>query len=332
MRLDPKQVKNILLVRNDRFGEFLLNIPAFRALKETFPHSTITAVIDPYVKELARGIEYIDAVIEWKKQKHAFMHKIKLIRLLRKKKIEIAVMLNPSKEFNLIAFLAGIRIRVGYDRKWSFLLTHKIKDEKYLAQKHEVEYNLDLVRLVGAETRNRALTLMTNEDLTRKLFKGSDLRDKETLVALHPFTSDPFKQWPYERFRALAIRIAQQCKVKVVIVGGIEHFQYSLELFRDAPEEVINLTGRTTLEQLSVLLTKCLVLITGDSGPMHLACAVNTPVIALFRNDVVAKSPSRWGPWGGGNAVIQKSLLSDISVEEVFVAAEKLINEKRTVH
>ncbi|RJO64040.1 MAG: glycosyltransferase family 9 protein [Candidatus Omnitrophota bacterium] len=332
MRFDPKQVKNILVVRNDRFGEFLLNIPALRALKETFPRAAITVVIDPYVKELARGIEYIDAVIEWKKQKHAFMHKLKLIRLLRKKKIEIAVILNPSKEFNLIAFLAGIRIRIGYDRKWAFLLTHKMKDEKYLGQKHEVEYNLDLVKPIGAETRDRSLSLMTNEDLACKLFKGSDLSDKEMLVALHPFTSDPFKQWPYERFRALAVRIAQQCKVKVVVVGGIEHFQYSLELFRDVPEGIINLTGRTTLEQLSVLLTKCLVLITGDSGPMHLACAVNAPVIAIFRNDVVAKSPIRWGPWGEGNTVIQKSLLADISVEEVFAAAEALINEKRPLH
>lgn len=326
--LKHHKVKNILAIRNDRFGEFLLNVPVFRALKETFPDASLTVVIDPYLRELARGIEFIDAVIEWKKKKHSLLQQLRLAGLLRKKKFDIAIILNPSKEFNLIVFLAGIPIRAGYDRKRAFLLTHKMKDRKYLGLKHEVEYNLELAGMVGAKTKDTSLTLMVDEDLMRRLFKGGDLCEGDAFIVLHPFTSDSIKQWPYERFQALAAQIVEKFKMKVVIIGGMDEFYKSLELFPETGEWIINLTGRTALEQLAVLLTKSRFLISGDSGPVHLACAVGTRVIAIFRNDIPGKGPTRWGPWGKGSVAIQKKALEDITVDEVMGVAAQVLNEE----
>ena len=317
MQIDHKTIKNILVVRNDRFGEFLLNIPAFRALKETFVNARIIAVVSPYVRELAERVPFIDEIIEWARAKHALTENFRFIKLLKRKNIDIAIMLNPSKVFNIFSYLAGIPIRVGYARKWDFLLTHKTEDKKYLGQKHEIEYNLELVHLIGAKTENKTLSLIIDNDIN-SLFEDFNIKDYDNLVALHPFTSDPIKQWPLSNFKELTRRLIGGPDIKVVIIGGEENQDKSKELSGDLPDKIVNLIGKTTLRQLAALLKRCKLLISGDSGPVHLACAVGIPVLAIFRGDIPGKSARRWGPWGEERTVIEKNNLSDISVDEVF--------------
>jgi len=340
MQIDRKTIKNILVVRNDRFGEFLLNIPALRALKETFSDARLIVVVDPYTKELAESVLFIDEIIEWGRQRHSLSEKLRLIKLLRKKSIDMAIMLNPSKDFNIITRFAGIPIRVGYDRKWGFLLTHKIKDRKHLGGKHEIEYNLELASLVGAKTKDRTVSISIDDTIADDLLKDAGIENNDNLVALHPWTSDPIKQWPLQNFFELAKRLIREQDMRVIIIGGKDELAKSIELFppqnvADSPRimannnidsNLINLTARTTLTQLAALLKKCKVLISGDSGPVHLACAVGAKVLAIFRNDIPGKSARRWGPWGEGHIVIEKANLSDITVDEVFGKLKEALN------
>ncbi|MCX5667114.1 MAG: glycosyltransferase [Candidatus Omnitrophica bacterium] len=341
-----KNRKKILIVRNDRFGEFLLNIPAIRAVKETFKESKIILAVDPYVKELAGKVPHADEVIIWKNGKHSLFETIRFSFFLKKKDIDIAIIMNPSKDTNIAAYLANIPERIGYDHKWSFLLTKRKSDLKHLGQKHEVEYNLDLVKLAGVASRHceeDAVRLFSDEAIFKSEIASASLsfglamtgegiplhrNDHEEFfdntIAIHPWTSDPAKQWPEERFRELALRIVKETNSGVLIVGGPEELQKSA-IFNNFDKRIDNLTGKTTLVELASILKKSKLLISGDSGPIHLACAVGTPVIALFRNDMPGKGPKRWGPWGEGNVVIEKKSLSDISVEEVMKAIIDLV-------
>lgn len=321
------KIKSILVLRNDRFGEFLLCIPAIRALRLTFSEAKIIIVVNPYVRELVEAIPEVDEVIEWPCTKHGILENFKMVYCLRRKKIDMAVMLNPSKEFNIFAFLAGIPIRVGYDRKCGFLLTLKMKDKKYLGEKHEVEYNLDLVRLVGAQTKDLSLSLKIENNIVNNSGTDITLDSSARLVAIHPWTSDPVKQWPLENFRELAKKTAQYSDCKVIIIGGPDVPKESKEYFDNLDENLINVTGRTSLMQLGALLKKCKLLISADSGPVHLASAVGTPVLALFRNDIPGKCAKRWGPWGKGHMVIEKKSLLDIKTEEVFDKFKEMINK-----
>ena len=320
IRID--NVKHILVVRNDRFGEFLLNIPALRALKETYPAAKITAVVDPYVAELAGHVPFIDEIITWGGLGHSFWARLRLVGLLRKKKYAIAVMLNPSKEFNIITILAGIPVRAGYNRKCGFLLTHKLADTKHLGLKHEVEYNLELVGLLGAATDNLGLSLSIEGGIINDFLAEFKVRDQDKLIALHPWTSDPVKDWPH--FRQLAAFLASEPGIRLVIVGA-NKAGVDAGGFAGLGEHVINFTGRTSLVQLAALLARCRLLISCDSGPVHLSCCVGTPVVVLFSSSLPAKSARRWGPWGESNTVIAKSKLSDISADEVMARVrEKL--------
>jgi len=326
VQIQAETVKNILAVRNDRFGEFLLNIPALRALKETFKNARLIAVVDYSVKELAERVTFIDEIIEWNQGKHPLSEKARFINLLKKKQIDISVMLNPAKVFNIFTYLAGIPIRVGYNRKWGFLLTHKMEDEKYLGQKHEIEYNLELVSLVGAKTQDKTLSISINGSIIDDLLKDAGIENNDNLVALHPWTSDPIKQWPLKNFCELTKRLVREQDMRVIIIGGKDELTKSMEFFKNIDSNLINLTARTALTQLAALLKRCKLLISGDSGPVHLACAVGTKVLAIFSNDIPGKSARRWGPWGKGHIIIEKENLSDITVAEVFDKVKGVLN------
>ncbi|MDP3791497.1 MAG: glycosyltransferase family 9 protein [Candidatus Omnitrophota bacterium] len=328
-----KDRKNILVMRNDRFGEFLLNIPAIRALKEKFPASKIILAVDNHVKEIAAKIPNVDEVIVWKSGKHSMVDILKFSGLLKKKSIDIVFVMNPSKDSNIAVKIAGIPERIGYAHKWDFLLTKKIEDRKYLAQKHEIEYNLDLVRIVGADTKDKSLSLKINETELRccgAMPISRDFTAAVGLIVIHPWTSDAIKQWPVERFRELALKLVKEFNLDVVIVGGKDEIEKSAS-FNYINDRILNLTGKTTLPQLAAILKKSGLLISGDSGPVHLACSVGTPVIALFRNDMPGKGPKRWGPWGSGNIVIEKNNLSDISVEEVLDKVREWKNSSSSI-
>jgi len=328
-----KDKKRILLIRNDRFGELLLNIPAIRALKEKFPDSKIILAVDPYVKELAGKIPYVDEVLEWKNGKHSFAKIFIFSKLLKKKGLDMAFIMNPSKDSNIALYMAGIPVRIGYAHKWDFLLTKKIEDLKYLGLKHEIEHNLDLVRAVGADTKDKSLFLNIDETESHRpcvIPVNENPTGTAGLIAIHPWTSDPIKQWPIERFRELSLRLIKELDVDVVVVGGRDELDKSAN-FNYLNNRIINLTGKTTLLQLASMLKKSKLLISADSGPVHLAISVGTPVIALFRNDMPGKGPKRWGPWGNDNVVIEKKNLSDISVEEVLNKVKEWKNSSSSI-
>ena len=232
-------------------------------------------------------------------------------RDLRKHIFDLAVVLNPTKEAHQSIFLAGIPARVGYDRKWGFLLTHKLKDTKHQGNRHEVDCNLELTGLLGAGTQNKALAIKVDTNLYKHFVN-------QKIVVIHPFTSDSVKQWPIERFMELAQQLRAQLDLKVMLVGLS---QEPLEI----NDNIINMVNKTSLPELAALLKRCSLLISGDSGPMHLAASVGIPVVALFRNDLPGKTAKRWGPWGSGHVVIEKSNLNDITVDEVFNKVKEVL-------
>jgi ADP-heptose:LPS heptosyltransferase len=328
--------KNILVIRNDRFGEFLLNIPAIRALKEAYPQAKLTLAVNPLVKELAQAIECVDAVVVWDD---------KFRKGMRKQKFDACLVLNPTKEAHWSAFITRIPVRVGYNRKWGFLLTHKLKDTKHLGDRHEVDCNLELVNLIASPrrggARNDEKDVCPRNDGVLRLPRNDKYEFLAGAIAIHPFTSDPVKQWSVERFKELAQRIKRELGLNVVMVGLIIGKDKEIASAPAAPRNdekdvcprndeiddgIVNMVNKTSLVELAALLKCCSLLISGDSGPVHLAAAVGTPVIALFRNDLPGKTARRWGPWGQGHVVIEKSSLNDISLDEVLEAMKGIIN------
>lgn len=341
-------ISKVLAIRNDRFGEFLLNIPAFLEIKQNYPDAKLTLAIDAPVHKLAGRITCVDEAIVWEGRKHTLAEIIKFANLLKKKKYNLCVIFNPSKESHIVSFLAGIPLRAGYGRKWGFLLNRRIEDRKSEGLKHEVEYNLDLVRAIGTDALSlrgsppqaddrslpagrqaylpirQAIQLEIKEDdFPDSRLQALGIKDRD-FIAVHPWASNREKEWPADKFRELVKRINSDLSVSVVLIGGQEETQRAEE-FRSGLK-MVDITGETTLIESAGLLKKAKLLVTNDSGPMHLAAAAGTPVIAIFRKNPPGVSAGRWGPAGNNHIVIDNSDIAAIEIKEVLDAARKILS------
>lgn len=329
MQINKETIRKILLIRTDRYGEFILNIPAIRAVREAFPAAQISILLGHGSAEIFSGSPYVDEIIIYDQSRSSGLRRgFEFIRRLKKKKFDLAVIFNPKKNFNIMVFLAGIPVRLGYDRKWGFLLSQRIKDEKYLGNKHEIEYNLDLVRKIGVDTKDFSLSLpvtVQDEQATAEILAGFGIRESDFLVALHPWTSDASKQWPVENFLALAQEIVHKYHCKILVIGGREEAGFAQEFSRRVAG-MVNLAGKLTLKQAAACLKRCKVLVSNDSGPVHLAACVNTPVVTVFKNAPAGKGPVRWGPLSIGSRVITGDNLADIKPDKVLSAVEGVLN------
>ena len=310
-------MKKVLIIRNDRFGEFLLNIPVFRAVKETWPLCELSVAVAPGVVDLAGAVPFIDKVMVLPSGKMRRLEQLRFIMRLRREKFSAAVVLNPTAPVHQMIFVAGIPVRVGYARKHAFLLTKVLPDVKGLGQKHEVESNLELAALLECSTRDTSLELKIPSAIEESISEKFGLVEGKPYIAVHPWTSDPVKQWPLDNFQQLMIALAQEQRARIVIIGHPELWHQPLNLPVTVAQNILDLRDKTTLLEAAAVLKRCAALVSCDSGPVHLAATVGTPVVALFRNDIPGKNPERWGPWGKNHQVIQKERLQDITVEDV---------------
>ena len=320
------QIKSILAFRNDRFGEFLLTIPAFWMLKQHYPKAKINLVVDESVRQLAQRIPFVDRLIVWENIKHRLGEILRFSQELKRGHHDLSVIFNPSRELNIISFLAGIPIRAGYDRKWGFLLNRKIKDTKAQGLKHEVDYNLELLNTIGIEVNSSVARFpleIKNDDFADERLTGLGISDNN-FIAIHPWSSNPEKELKEDKFRQLCAKLSREAVHQLVLIGGREEAIRSGVFCQGLP--VIDLTGRTTLLELAGLLKRSGLLVTVDSGPMHLAGVVGTPVVAIFRKGPDSISARRWGPVGTQHIIIENDSIENVNVDEVLNGIRKALS------
>jgi len=294
-----EKIEKILFLRCDRLGEFLLSLPAIKLVRENYPQAKICLMAAQDNIALAKNVDFIDFFYDYDKCYHGYRGAWKLAKFFKKEKFDCVVALHPRKEFHLAAFLAGVAVRVGYDRKCGFCLTHAIPDKKYQALKNEMEYNIDLVRLVCSKVflPKVDLNLDLNDDI-------SFLKDRVDLgkkyIVLHPFTSDPSKLIGDEFWRVFSQVVCERLRSEIVIIGSAAEKKYALRY--EGLLKAKSLAGQFNLNELAVFLKRnCRFFIGLDSGPMHLAAMLDLPVCGLFK----VSDPKRWGPWGSRTFFVQ---------------------------
>ena len=310
----PEQAfKRILIVRTDRIGDVLLSTPVIKALRDAYPHAFIAMIVGPYAKEIVEGNPYLDQVIIYDKDgKHkGWQRSMKFARNLKKKRFDAAFVLHPTNRVHLVTFFAGIKKRIGFDRKLGALLTDRIVHAKQEGEKHELQYNLDLLRYEGIEPADTALFMPIrheSEAWAKELFSLAGITAEDKVMGIHPGASCPSKLWPAARFAEVADGVITRYNYKVVIVAGPKDMECARVVAKGAHYPVVNLAGKTSVSQLASVLKRCRVFISNDSGPVHIATAVGTPVISIFGRNQKGLSPERWKPVGLNDLVIHKEV------------------------
>ncbi|MCX5667530.1 MAG: lipopolysaccharide heptosyltransferase II [Candidatus Omnitrophica bacterium] len=342
--------KRIIIVRMDRIGDVVLSTPAIKAVRDAYPDSRIAVLVRPYAKDVVDGNPYIDEVITYDRsgKEKGLLGKIRFIADLKNKKFDLAIILHPKNSSHIIAYLAGIPKRLGYDKKLGIFLTKKIPHTKQYGLKHEIDYVLGLLRYIGIEGSDKSLHMPVNrpsEERIKGLFDKSGISPNDPVIVIHPAASCPSRRWALERFAKASDALAQMYGVRIVIISGPDGDKMMGDKVAELMKsKALNLAGKTSISDIASILRRSRLLISNDSGPVHISCAVGTPVISIFGRKDRGISPERWGPVGkrdiaqhkdagceiclAQNCKLGFKCLDMISVEDVLSAAEQILRPR----
>ena len=201
-----KDFKNILIVRTDRIGDVVLTTPSIQALKEKYPQSKISILVSSQTKDLVEGNPYLDEVmVDDRRNIHRGWGGFwKLVKDIRQRRFDAAIVFHTKKRTNGACFLARIPCRVGYkNNKFGFLLTHPLVDTRHKGEKHESQYCLEVLSFLGIESTIREVTIPLkpeSEAWADEIFAQQGIAEDDCLIVIHPGASDPSKRWPEHRF------------------------------------------------------------------------------------------------------------------------------------
>ena len=341
--------KRMLVIRLDRLGDVVLSTPALQALRHQFPHAFIAMMVRPACREAVEGHPCLDEVILYDKEglQRNPLETFRFARRLRRYAFDTALVLHPSNRSHWIPWLAGIPVRIGYDRKSGWLLTHRLPHRKQEGAKHEARYTLELLEVLGFAPLMSAPQVPVRPEADRRveaLLSGSSVAQAERLVAIHPSASCVSKRWMPERFAQVADRLVTECRVRICLVAGEADAPHAEQVAHAMRQPALNFAGRLSVGELAALLSRCRLLISNDSGPVHVAAAVGTPVVDVFGRNQRGLSPLRWGPVGDGHVILHKEVgcvtclahncdieflcLTSLSVEEVYRAAVSVLDRE----
>lgn len=331
-----------LIVRTDRLGDALLTLPVAVKLKENYPDSKVYFLASSYTAPIISKSKAVDEVIS--SDKVSFFE---LVEILRRKKIDCAIIARPTLRNALIVFFAGIKTRIGTKyRLYSFLFNKRVEHHRKESKKHEALYNLDLLEAIGIKNSNELDNIKfglvpdpeIQSSVRRKLERfGIDL--EKPLIALHISSGGSAVDWNYLNFRELAKLLKQNLEVEIILTGTHKDFLFLYELFNNSDYKVYNLAGELNLVELFNLFSMVNVYVGNSTGPTHLAAIAGSWVVSFYPKIKVA-SQIRWGPITKKRIIFEPEIectdctteqckrlncMESISVMKVYKEIEKLI-------
>lgn len=301
--------KNILCVRLDALGDVLMTTPAVRALKESGRGRRVTMLASTVGSEAAVLVPEIDHCMiydaPWVK---AAAHRATsqadqaAIQRLRQGRFDAAVIFtvysqNPLPAA-LLCYLADIPLRLAHCRENPYqLLTHHVPEiEPERIIRHEVRRQLDLVAAVGSRTRDEAIRLRVPQgarEFAREALRSAGVATERPWLVVHPGASAPSRRYPADSYACVARALALEDGMQVVFTGGSGETEL-VDYVRDRMGAVSHsLAGRLSLPEFAALLSLSPMLLSNNTGPIHIASAVGTPVVDLY-----ALTNPQHTPWG----------------------------------
>lgn len=309
-----KENSRILVTRTDRIGDFILSTPVFKALREKFPKAHVAALTFLDNRLLAEGNPHLDEVILYDKKgtERSLLGQMRFAAEIRRKKFDYVIHLHATHRMHLMSWLAGIRVRIGWSRKCAWALSHPFTDIKAEGKRHEASYNFDLLKPLGIQEPESFETFVPWDEKWersfRELIEHLGIPQNEPWIVLSPSASCPSKRWSPEKFSRLASELQSRRPGIFLVIGTAEDTALYERMRRSIDIPLWDLTGRIHLGELAVVLKRAELLISNDSGPVHMASALGTPVVSIFGRKQPGLSYTRWRPLGVRSSIVWKDV------------------------
>ncbi len=339
--------KKILLIELAGVGDAVLSSPAIRNLKRNYPDSYICFLAFTGLAELMQKSPYLDRVFVFRKGLKGIFDNIFVLNELRKLHIDAAINLYQhytlKGAISMDLLLKFIRPKKTLGRNTDgkgFFYNIKIKDA-INTKKHDVEYKLDLVKALNCDIKDKGLEVWFDDSDTKKVkefLKKNSVLNSDFLVGINPGAHRPTHRWNWERFAEVAEILAKRYNGKIIITGAEGDRWLAKRISLKMSSKPIDSSGKLSLTQLIALIKRCNLFITNDTGSMHIANALKTPLVAIMGPGVM-----KTAPYQGENCIILRKdvecspcykfrcrdmrCLKAITPDEIILAVEALLRK-----
>jgi ADP-heptose:LPS heptosyltransferase len=351
--VDLAAVREVLVLRLDRIGDVFMSLPALADLRVALPQARIRLAVGQWSADAARTAP-VDEVLVWNapwvgrpsEGADTLRGLYAKAKGLRANRIDLAVDLQGDIRASLLLWASGARHRVGYANTGGrYLLTHAVPLDETVSW---VEQNRRAVtQATGVPPLGSRPDALTSEEraFARRLFENMSLEERRPVVAIHPSGGRLVKQWDVARWAEVGARLQQEHGATMLVTGSLADRELAAALLKALPRRGYDLTGRLTLREMLAVLERLDLFLTPDTGPMHMAAAVDTPTVAVFGPSDPARYFSGAAPrqvvvkrelWCSPCNLIRKppdecagpampECLQSVSVDDVYEAAARLL-------
>jgi heptosyltransferase III len=337
--------QNLLIVRTDRIGDVVLSLPLAEIIKRHFPKCKVTYLLREYTKSLVYNYPFIDEILLLKEKNGKVIIKDN-IQEIRKHNFDACLIVYPTFQTALIAFLSGIKHRIGTGYRWySFLLNHKIFEHRKYAEKHELEYNINLLNAFGIHEKVSVDSIEFHLKVSKEgkqnienILKVHNVDMLKPIVIIHPGSGGSSMDLPLSSFRELVEMISKNPLVSLIVTGLPSEKEICNQLILNS--SIKNFAGLLTLSDLIALIDKSTIFISNSTGPLHIAAALKKPTIGFYPK-ILSCSAKRWGPYSTKGKVFVPEIdcsyctreqcehlncMSSIKMKKVFSEVQNLLN------
>ncbi len=337
--------KNLLIVRTDRIGDVVLSLPLAELIKRKYPECKVTYLVREYTSCLVQNHPFIDSHLILKENFNKTLI-FENVQQIRKYNFDSCLIVYPTFHTALIAFLSGIKNRVGTGYRWySLLFTHRIFEHRKYAEKHELEYNINLLSAFGinekvSPTNVNFYVKVSGESKTKieNLLAEKKVKFGKPIIIIHPGSGGSAVDLPLSRFEELVSLISNHINAEIILTGSVSERTLCDKLVVN--ERIKNFSGLLTLSELTALIDRADLFIANSTGPLHIAAALNKNIIGFYPK-ILSCSAKRWGPYSSKSIIFtpeidcknctreqceQLDCMNSININKVFSEVQNLIN------
>lgn len=337
--------RHILAIKLRYLGDVLLATPTLHALKAAYPGVRLTVLVNRGTDAILRANPDVDEIIPL--DRGSIVEQCRFVWEIRRKRFDTVVDLTDGDRAAFLTWISGAAVRIGFnaEHRWTGrCYTTVVRGEEGA---HRIERDLAALAPLGIQVRDRVprIWLTAKDDVgVEQLVHQLEIPKDRPWVLVQPGARYWFKAWPPERFAELADRLTERFDCQVLVGGSPEELALTEAVVKYAKSRLLSLAGRSDVRTFAALLKRSALFIGNDTGALHIATAVGTPVVGLFG----PSNPREWGPCGSPVEVIYKGLdcricfhptcqrgeencMRLITVEEVMAAAVRQLESRQTI-
>ncbi len=301
-------ISRILIIQTAFLGDVILCTPLIKATRELFPESFISFLLIPETENVLDNNPHLNQILVYDKKgvDRGLTSFFRMVKRVKNGDFDLTIIPHRSSRSALLAYLARIPERVGFDKSaGSVLLTRK---EPYQNGWHEVDRNLLLLNHFNRRPVDKTPELFpSSEDYfyVSQLLRDLGIREGDKLVAIAPGSVWATKRWLPERFAEVSDRLIKEAGARVVFLGSKEDEKLCLYIADLMQQRPAILAGRTSILESATIISQCKVVLSSDSAPVHIASAMKKPTVAIFGSTIPGFG---FAPYGEGNVILEKKM------------------------